>query len=455
MAVDTRSVQVYARELYVAVARKMGVAVPKPFNASSGWLQRFKRRNKITNINIGGEGVSADRVAASDFPQFLREVMEKGQYTDDQVFNMDEYSLFWKKLPSKTFVVQSASKCRGWKLQKERITVLFNTNASGSCKLKLSVIHTAHKPDAYKKMDMTKLKVHWLTGRKAWIFSALSLSWFDDCFVADVKKFCEQHNVPFNILLLLDNAPGHLPLLLDRHSNVKVVLLPPNTTSLIQPMDQELICNVKAAYSTKKFKLLNDSTNTKDELRNLGDTDSKSDEDEEQELADQEVLVKHFWKKFNLKKAVDFLVEAWDQLSVARIRHAWRHSQPVTVAVDLAREAAQRVAAAGFSETTNGDIMEVIRDPEVTADEMLEDDHVSEEAVFNTQLLQNMEPYIKVYHDNINTSRQRNIAEFFARNPPQPAQASDSDSEAMDFEGFVREALTNVEDSDGDSSEGQ
>ncbi|KAG7169968.1 Jerky protein-like 24 [Homarus americanus] len=439
---------------------------PKPFNASSGWLQRFKKRNKITNINIGGEEASADRVAAREFPPFLREIMEEGQYTDDQVFNMDESGLFWKKLPSKTFVVKNASKCRGRKLQKERITVLFTTNASGTCKLKLSVIHTAHKPHAYKSMDMTKLYVHWLTARKAWMFSTLSLSWFDDCFVLDVKKFCEQQNVPFKILLLLDNAPGHSPLLLDRHPNIN--------------------------------------------LRNLSDTntDSESEDDEDQQLAEQELLLKQFWRTFNVKKAVDFLVEAWDQLSVATVRHAWRHvlqgipavrqSQSVTVAVDLAREAAQSVTAAGFYETTNDDILEVIRDPDVTTDEMVDDDDVSEEAggassqeehrlshsnvrgaieciekvklllsddpdanryeIFTTQLLQTMEPYIKVYHDNINTSHQQSITKFFARNPPQPAQASDSDrgrDSDDDFEGFVREALTSVDDSDGDSPEGQ
>ncbi|KAG7170563.1 Tigger transposable element-derived protein 1-like 18 [Homarus americanus] len=506
MAVDTCSVKEYARELYAAVPRKMGIAEPKPFNASSGWLQRFKMRNKITNINIGGEEASADRDAAREFPPFLREIMEEGQYTDDQVFNMDESGLFWKKLPSKTFVVKNASKCRGRKLQKERITVLFTTNASGTCKLKLSVIHTARKPHAYKSMDMTKLNVHWLTARKAWMFSTLSLSCFDDCFVPDVKKFCEQQNIPFKILLLLDNAPGLSPLLLDRHPNVKVVFLPPNTTSIIQPMDQELICN-----------LLNDYTNTKEELRNLSDTntDSKSEDVEDQHLAEQEVLVRQFWSTFNVKKAVYFLVEAWDQLSVANVRHAWRHVlqgipgvrqskyvtgevQTVAVAMDLAREAAQSVTAAGFSEATNDDILEVIRDPDVTTDEMVDDDNVSEEAggassqeerqlshsnvrgaieciekvklllsddpdanryeIFTTQLLQTMEPYIKVYHDNINTSRQQSITEFFARNPPQPAQASDSDrgrDSDDDFEGVVREALVSVDDSDEDSPEGQ
>ncbi|KAG7159809.1 cellular tumor antigen p53-like 2 [Homarus americanus] len=144
---------------------------------------------------------------------------------------------------------------------------------------------------------------------------------------------------------------------------------------------------------------------------------------------------------------------------------------------------------------------EIGKNPEVTADEMLEEEHASEEEeegaavseehnlshsdikgamecaekmksflsrdndddryeVFQNRLVQAMEPYIKVYHDNINASHQQSITDFFTRNPPQPAQASDSDSE-VDFEGFVREALTTVSDSDddspsnGDSPEGQ
>ncbi|XP_042236025.1 protein NYNRIN-like [Homarus americanus] len=53
---------------------------------------------------------------------------------------------------------------------------------------------------------------------------------------------------------------------------------------------------IQAAFSAKKFRLLNDFTNTKDELQNLeSGTDSESeDEDHEQGLADHEVRVKQF-----------------------------------------------------------------------------------------------------------------------------------------------------------------
>ena len=54
-----------------------------------------------------------------------------------------------------------------------------------------------------------------------------------------------------NSVLLLDNAPGHPPHLDDFHPDVKVVYLPPNTTSLIQPMGQGVIATFKRYYTRR------------------------------------------------------------------------------------------------------------------------------------------------------------------------------------------------------------
>jgi hypothetical protein len=56
--------------------------------------------------------------------------------------------------------------------------------------------------------------------------------------------------VPRKALLLLDNVPGHPPNFEDVKSEleVKMVFLPPNTTSLLQPMDQGVIAPLKAYY---------------------------------------------------------------------------------------------------------------------------------------------------------------------------------------------------------------
>jgi hypothetical protein len=51
--------------------------------------------------------------------------------------------------------------------------------------------------------------------------------------------------------LLLDNAPGHPQSLGDLFPEVKVVFLPPNTTSLLQPMDQTVIATFKRYYTRR------------------------------------------------------------------------------------------------------------------------------------------------------------------------------------------------------------
>jgi hypothetical protein len=67
------------------------------FSASSGWFDRFKKRSGIHNVRVRGEIASADEKAAASFPGGLQQIIEKGNYTDEQIFNVDETGLLWKK----------------------------------------------------------------------------------------------------------------------------------------------------------------------------------------------------------------------------------------------------------------------------------------------------------------------------------------------------------------------
>jgi hypothetical protein len=73
-------------------------------------------------------------------------------------------------------------------------------------------------------------------------------------FVPEVKKYCADNNLPFKALLILDNAPGHPPVLQHHHPNTEIILLPPNTTALLQPMDQGFIAPFKAYYLRRTLK---------------------------------------------------------------------------------------------------------------------------------------------------------------------------------------------------------
>lgn len=63
---------------------------------------------------------------------------------------------------------------------------------------------------------------------------------FLNCNASKVKKYHLKNNIPFKILLIIGNVPWHSPFITNLHLNIKVEFLPSNTTSLIQPMDQEL-----------------------------------------------------------------------------------------------------------------------------------------------------------------------------------------------------------------------
>ena len=70
---------------------------------------------------------------------------------------------------------------------------------------------------------MDKLNVHWMSSKKGYMSAKLSVDWFNNTFIAEVEEFCNANNIRFNILLLLDNAPNHSPLL--KSENLKKKLL--------------------------------------------------------------------------------------------------------------------------------------------------------------------------------------------------------------------------------------
>ena len=56
------------------------------------------------------------------------------------------------------------------------------------------------------------------------------------------------------VLLFLDNAPSHSEIIKGNLKNIKLVFLPKNTTSQLQPCDASIIQNFKVKYRKQLLK---------------------------------------------------------------------------------------------------------------------------------------------------------------------------------------------------------
>ena len=105
------------------------------------------------------------------------------------------------------------------------------------------------------------LEVDYFFNKRAWMTSKIWIQWLNKIN----NKFKLQGR---KILLFIDNCPSHAVVDL---SHVKIQLLPPNTTSRLQPCDAGIIQNVKLHYRRIflrhiLFKTETDSTATATEL---------------------------------------------------------------------------------------------------------------------------------------------------------------------------------------------
>ncbi|KAE9528589.1 hypothetical protein AGLY_012164 [Aphis glycines] len=157
-------------------------------------------------------------------------------YESKDVYNADETGLFFRGIPTKSLVQKSES-CSGGKKAKDRLTVLMCGSMAGEIRKPL-VIGKSKKPRCFKNMDISSLLVIWKFNKKAWMTTEIMEQWLR-YFNADMRS---QNR---NVLIFLDNAACHPKIEL---SNTKILMLPPNTTSITQPMDQGVIYTFKSYY---------------------------------------------------------------------------------------------------------------------------------------------------------------------------------------------------------------
>ncbi|BFZ21274.1 hypothetical protein BsWGS_24313 [Bradybaena similaris] len=144
----------------------------------------------------------------------------------------------------------------------------------------------------------------WKSNAKVWMMRAMFMEWLTEVFAQSVKKYLEENNPPLLCLLLMDNAPAHPPGLEEdlgmEYDFIKVEFLPPNTTPLLQPMDQQVI-NFKKLYTKELFSRYFQVTN------------------------DTKLTLRDYWKDhFNILHCIILIHKAWKDVSTCTLKSAWK-----------------------------------------------------------------------------------------------------------------------------------
>lgn len=179
--------------------------------------------------------------------QQLRSII--GLYSPRDVFNMDEAAFFYNAVPRGSICKNAAP---ALKQHKDRLTMVVCANATGTEKLPLLHLGRSTTPCWYSSKPAS---LQYFGSPKGWMTGWMFQQWLMGLDEAMREK-------ERSILLLVDNASSHdkTGLML---TNVRLEMLPPNTTAQIQPMDQGIIQCIKRHVLNQKMLYV---------LDNLGET---------------------------------------------------------------------------------------------------------------------------------------------------------------------------------------
>ena len=109
--------------------------------------------------------------------------MKEGGCTKQQTFSVDEIAFCWKKMPCRAFLAREDKPMLGFKISKDRLTLLLGANnAAGDLKLNPVLIYHLKNPSARKNYAKSTLPVLYKWSKRAWITAHLLTTRFTAYF---------------------------------------------------------------------------------------------------------------------------------------------------------------------------------------------------------------------------------------------------------------------------------
>lgn len=181
-----------AREIWNQIPEYQTLPLP---HFSNGWLNRFKKRY-ATQLHDRQDGVSPPPLQAGRKEMRALKTL-CGEFREDDIYNMDETGLFWRKPPFGASPNQSQLTTNR---ENSRICLVLCTNSTGSDRLPLWVIGHTHMPEALRRANLKAMDCHWRYHRQGWLTQSIMQEWL---------LFFYDHVGERRVLLLLDNHPDH------------------------------------------------------------------------------------------------------------------------------------------------------------------------------------------------------------------------------------------------------
>ncbi|XP_037754386.1 major centromere autoantigen B [Chelonia mydas] len=259
------------------------------FKASDGWFTRWKKRFNVACKKEQGGNQSAGKPASEQWQcENLPHILEK--FSPADVYIADETGLYLKGLCDRGHG-ENNEKLEGGKAAKDRVTVLVCANMDGSDKRPLFMIGKLKRPRCFPE-DFRKLPLNYVSSANAWMTGEIFINWLKK----RDRQLCWQSR---KICLFLANCSIHPQGVV--LTNIQLEFLPPNATSLLQPMAQGVIENMKGHYRSKIANRINVAL----------DVDPNAD-------------VQTVLKTVNLLDCVHLVAEAWRDVKPTTISNCFR-----------------------------------------------------------------------------------------------------------------------------------
>ena len=140
------------------------------------------------------------------------------------------------------------------------ITIVVCANACGDWKMKSMDIYHSDNPRILKRNEVmkSKLSAMWQSIPKSWCSRQFFEDWVYETFGRQVNVYLGEKQLLLECLRAMNNTTAH-PQDLDDNIHdgfhlIKVKSLPPNTSPLPQPIDQQVISYFKKLYARALFR---------------------------------------------------------------------------------------------------------------------------------------------------------------------------------------------------------